>query len=153
MRIAIWIGLVLLSSGCAQSQAPDGGNVETRYTVAPDLVQFPQGTPQETLESILNAIGKKRIDYILAQLSDPEFVDRRVAIYGGKFDALVEESSAKLKPDSPAVKQLWSFLKVGEWKIGEQSASAQLKDVPDRAVLMKKIGARWFMENTWKKSD
>src|SRR5947209_8610640 len=46
-----------------------------RYAVEPDLDTFPQTTPKDTLASAMRAVQRDRVDYLLAQLADPEFVD------------------------------------------------------------------------------
>jgi hypothetical protein len=118
-----------------------------RYGVEADLKTYPQGTPKETLASVLKAIDTKRIDYLLAHLADPQFVDRRVKENGGRFDVLLDETKAKLLDDPGAAKQLRKFLSDGEWKVEENNATVKLKDVPDRAVYLRKLGDRWFLEN------
>src|SRR5262245_10521476 len=121
-----------------------------RYGVEAELDFFPQDTPKNTLESVLKAIERKRITYLLAQLADPKFVDERVKSYGGNFDELVAETAKKLKDDPASVKELYRFLKEGEWEAGDGTATAKLKEVKDRQVFMRKIGERWFLENRMK---
>ena len=94
------------------------------------------------------AIEKQRIDYLLAHLADPDFVDERVKnVYGGNFDELVGETTVKLKDNPNEVKLLERFLKEGEWEEKKDTAVARLKDVKDRQVFMKKIGKNWYLEN------
>src|SRR5689334_13583169 len=84
----------------------------TRYGIAPDARTYPQGTAKETLASILKAVEAKRVDYVVAQLADPVFVDDRVQrLYGGRFADQVEDSRACLDPLT--VKLLQRFLKDG----------------------------------------
>lgn len=118
-----------------------------RHDVKLDLKSYPQATPQEALTSVVKAIEDKRIDYLLAHLADPEFVDRRVAESGGRFDEVLQEARAKLQDDPGVVKQLRRFLKDGEWQTSGNSTSIRLKDIGDRSVYLRKIGDRWFMEN------
>lgn len=107
---------------------------------------FPQKTPKECLASVLKAIDGKRIDYLLAHLADPTFVDVRVKALGN-FDELIRETNAKLADDPGAVKELRRYLKEGEWEPGDEATSVKLKDVKNRGVFFKKIGDRWYMEN------
>src|SRR5207249_2823881 len=58
-----------------------GREPSARYHVAPDLKTYPQGTAKEAFASVLEAIKKKRIDYLLAQLAEPDWVDGRVDAY------------------------------------------------------------------------
>ncbi|GIW80086.1 MAG: hypothetical protein KatS3mg105_1893 [Gemmatales bacterium] len=70
-----------------------------RYNVELELSKFPQSTPKECLKSVLQAIVARRIDYLMAHLADPEFVDARVKKLEGGFDAVVEEARIKLAED------------------------------------------------------
>ena len=58
-----------------------------RATASPlDLKTYPQATAKEALASVLKAVEAKRIDYLVAQLADPAYIDDRVQrLYGGKF--------------------------------------------------------------------
>ncbi|HZT81960.1 MAG TPA: hypothetical protein VFA26_17170 [Gemmataceae bacterium] len=138
--------LVVLAVVMAPALAP-GREPPARYGVQPDLKTYPQATPKEALGSVLKAIDNKRPDYLLAQLADPEWVDRRVKGNGGRFEDLVAETRAKLLDDPAAARQLRRFLTEGEWEAGETAASVKLKDVSDRRVYLRKAGGRWFMEN------
>lgn len=123
----------------------------SRYGIEANLRDYPQETPKETLASVLQAIERRRINYLLAHLADPTFVDKRVKeIYGGDFEELVRETTSKLADNPAAVKELERFLKEGEWEGGDTSASAKLKDIKDRQVYLRKIGRRWYLENRQK---
>jgi hypothetical protein len=118
----------------------------TRYGIAPDLQSYPQGTPQEGLASVLKAVGAGRFDYLVAQLADPAFVDDRVKrVYGGRFEQQVEDTRVRLDP--LAVKLLGRFLKEGTWTVTKTEARADLEDVPDRAVYLRRRDGRWFLEH------
>jgi hypothetical protein len=144
--LVLCVGLVLVAASAAQQ-----ADAPKRYNIARNLDSYPQATPKEALASVLTAIENKRVDYLLAHLADPDFVDKRVReVYGGDFDELVKESTTKLHDSPAAVKELQRFLKEGEWESGEGTATAKLKDVADRQVTMKKIGDRWFLENQQK---
>jgi uroporphyrinogen-III synthase len=145
--VAVLVGLLGVAAVGAQEAKP-----AKRYGVEPSLDVYPQGSPRETLASVLKAIEEKRIDYLLAHLADPQFVDKRVQTLGGKFEELVQETRVHLLDDPGAVKELRRFLHEGEWETAESTASARLKDVKDRRVFLRKIGPRWFLENR-KKPD
>jgi hypothetical protein len=122
-----------------------------RYSIEANLRDYPQETPKETLASVLRAVERGRINYLLAHLADPAFVDKRVKeIYGGNFEELVRETSRKLADNPAAVKELGRFLKEGEWEGGDTTASAKLKDLKDRQVFFQKIGPRWYLQNRQK---
>jgi hypothetical protein len=120
-----------------------------RYGIDADFKTYPQASGKEALASILKAVEDKRIDYLLAHLADPQWVDDRVKKNGGKFDDLVKECR-ETKLDPAAVKQLRRFLADGDWKVEEKTAEARLKDVSDRSVRFFKIGDRWFLENAYR---
>jgi HEAT repeat protein len=151
MRIALLalVGWALvMTSMPGQEKKPD-----TRFGVDANGDQFPQKTAKETLDSVIKAIQLKRVDYLLAQLTDPAFVDQRVKeVHGGKFDEMVRETTTKLIDDPDTVPLLRRFAKDGEWENGEEVASVKLKDITDR-VFFKKINDRWFLENSKKKAE
>lgn len=146
MRLAVAIGIALC---CTTVQGQDVKPL-TRHGVVAIFNKYPQSTPKETLESVLKALEAQHVDYVLAHLTDPVFVDRRVKEYGGKFEELVEESRVKLANNPSVLPQLRRFLKAGEWDKGEETISVKLKEVRDQQVVLKKIGNRWFLVNLMK---
>jgi hypothetical protein len=141
---ALWIVLVCIVGVSAQ----EANTPPRRYGIETNLRDYPQETPKETLASVLRALERGRINYLLAHLTDPAFVDKRVKeIYGGNFDELVRETTRKLSDNPAVVKELRRFLKEGEWEGGDNTASAKLKDVKERQVFFRKIGRRWYLEN------
>lgn len=146
--LVLWIALVGVVVG--QAQAPNEAPPR-RYGIEASLRDYPQETPRETFASVLRAIERGRLNYLLAHLADPAFVDKRVNdVYAGDFEELVRETTGKLKDNPAAVKELQRFLKEGEWEGGESSVSAKLKDVKDRQVFFRKTGRRWYLENRQK---
>jgi hypothetical protein len=138
--LPLFVGLLLHGQGAENAPAK-------RYDIAPDLKAYAQTSAKETLASVLKAIEAKRIDYILAQLADPEWVDRRVQMNGGSFATLVEESTGKLVGDPVAAKRLRKYLSDGQWETVGASASAHLKDVDEEALYFRNVDGRWFLEN------
>jgi hypothetical protein len=123
-----------------------GAEALPRYGQAPDLQNYPQATPQQALASVLKAVEDKRFDYLLAQLADPAFVDDRVKrLHGGSFEAAVEDSRQRLDPAT--VKLLGRFLKDGKWEERGDQAVARLELIQDRAVYLRRIDGRWFLEH------
>lgn len=143
--VVVLIGVMAQSAVHAQSAK--------RYGVEISPEVFPQKTPKECLASVLKAIEGKRLDYLLAHLIDPMFVDARVKALGDSFPELIREITAKLADAPGTVKELRRYLKEGEWEEGEEATSVKLKDVKNRAVYFKKIGDRWFMENKTKPDE
>jgi hypothetical protein len=128
----------------------NGEEVIQRYGITADYKTYPQATPKETLASLLKAVEDKHVDYALAHLADPHWVEERVKQLGGKFEDLVKECR-ETKLDAAAVKQLRRFMQDGEWKVEEKIAEVVLKDVNDRSVRFYKVDDRWFMENGYRR--
>jgi hypothetical protein len=63
------------------------------------------------------------------------------------FQRLVADFREKAVDDPSAVKELRRFLRNGTWEEGADTAKVTLRDVKDRAVFLKKVGTRWFVEN------
>jgi len=135
-------GAVLLAVSATPA---NGREPAVRYQVAADLKIYPQGTAREALAAVLKAIENKRIDYLLAQLADPDWVDGRVKAYADGFEELVKETTAKLDP--PAVKRLGRFLKDGEFETVDSTVVVRLKDVKDRVVRLRRADGRWYLQS------
>src|SRR5262249_48287821 len=98
----------------------------TRYNIDYESNSLRQDTPKEALGSVIRALNERRVDYLLAQLTDPEFVDEQVArVHAGKFDDLVKVVKTKFANDPEVMKNLVRFSKEGEWDIGDTAASAK----------------------------
>jgi hypothetical protein len=146
--VALLVALAALAPAWPR-QAPDKQPV--RYGVEADLEKYPQDAPPRALASVVKAIQGNQIGYLLAQLSDPAFVDKRVQeVHGGKFEEMVRETMKKLADNPAALKELQRFAKEAEWDPVDDTAMAQLKDVKDRRVFMRKIQGRWYLENRQK---
>ena len=135
------IVLLVMPTVSAQEKAP------ARFNIESDLDRLSQKTAKDTLRSVLTAIEAKRINYVLAHLADPVFVDQRVKDTGGRFEVMVQETTKKLDSDAESLPELRKFLTDGEWKEEETTASASCKDVRGKMIYFKKIGNRWFLEN------
>jgi hypothetical protein len=140
----VFAGLILLVALAAPAADPPA----KRFGVAADLEAFPQATPKESLAAVLKAIELKRADYIVAQLADPQFVDRRVK--ETSYDELLAETMAKLVNDPGIAKLLRAFADKGEWSKDDSAASVTLKD-NERIVSFSKIDGRWFLKQPYKK--
>jgi hypothetical protein len=119
-----------------------------RYSIEADLENYPQADAKTAFASVLKAIDSKKIDYLLAQLSDPQWVDNRVQkVHAGKFDEMVKETTQLLATDPTAVDELRRFLREGTWGGDEMEAHVSLKDAPDHKVFFRKIEGRWYLKN------
>ena len=152
MRIAV-VFLVGISVFVSAAWAQQAKQPPARYGIEADLDNYPQAEPKAALESVLKAIDKKKIDYLLAQLGDPQWVDNRVQkVYGGKFEEMVKETTTKLAADPTEIQELRRFLREGTWTENDAEARATLKDIPDHQVVLRKIEGRWYLEDQ-KKPD
>ncbi len=149
MRTAVTLLAGLVCAAGLAAQAPKESKqskLDKRYGIEVDLLEYPQATPQEALRSVIKAIDAGRINYLLAQLADPDWVDQRVKqLHQGKFDEMVEETRANFAYDKTSLKELRRFAEAGKWDITDSKATAQVKDVRDR-VYMRKLEGRWFLE-------
>lgn len=63
------------------------------------------------------------------------------------FQRLVADLRELVANDPGTVRDLRRFLRDGTWEEGGDTAKVTLRDVKDRAVFLKKVGMRWFVEN------
>lgn len=135
---SLCVVLVIAALGQAQDTA--------RYDIPLDEKSYPQSEPKQCLESVIKAMGDKKINYLLAHLADPAMVDKRVkSVYGGVFAEMVRDAGTKL---DPTTRKLFSnFVKDGKWQVGETEATVTLPESDQRGILFLKSGNRWFMRN------
>ncbi len=115
-----------------------------RYGIAFDEASFPQNTPDNLRKSLLKALNSDKIEYMLAHLADPSFIDKNVReVHEGDFAKQVAETREKLKKGLKS--PLESLLKEGKLNASEKSAS--LKDL---IITMKLENNKWYMENNKK---
>lgn len=154
------LACVLIALAAAAQDEPAKGSLGNRYGVLLDPMAYPQKTPQETMKSIVRALDRKRIDYLLAQLADPAYIDRQVADYKSffprgteasrvflAFDRLRRETETYYREDPQLLRELRLFARDAAWDAGEEIATGTTKSVPARKVFLRKIGERWFLQN------
>ena len=150
---------VLALTLSAQDQPPPS-KLAKRYGLDANAMLYPQGTPQEALKSLLKTIAGKRVDYLVAHLADPKFVDSRIDDYkvlytqGNEearkfvsFDRLVRETTDHFADDPLLVKELRQFAADAEWETNEDRAVGVVKTISARKVYMRRVDDRWFLEN------
>ena len=113
-------------------------------------------------EAPATALDRKRLDYLLAHMADPAYVDYWVERYkvdfpkgkeDGKrllgFDRLVRETNQYFENDPLILKDLRVFAKEAKWSESEDMKTAVgiVETIPARKVFLKRIGDRWFLEN------
>jgi hypothetical protein len=148
MKLLVAAMLVMFALSNLTAAEPEKRESTKRYGIELDLKSYPQGTPRETLASVLKAVADKRFDYIVAQLADPAYFDERIKrLFAGKFDEQVGETRTKL--DAPTVKLLERFLSEGDWEATKSPVLVLLKDVKDKSLMFVKIGDRWYWKNNY----
>jgi hypothetical protein len=146
MRIAVATVTLLAAGGSLWAQPVKGPRGE-RYGISAVRDVFPQSTAQETLASVIKAIDGRRMDYVLAQLADPDYVDQRVRdVHNGHFSALVDEANQELARDPGTVSRFRRYLKEGQWDAQDVTATVRLRDRPV-VVAFRKVGQWWYLDN------
>jgi hypothetical protein len=159
MQLVSIFAIVILMVGLAPAQ-DDAKKASRRFGFDVDEVIYPQKMPAEAMKSIVTAIDRKRVDYLLAQLADPAWVDYWVYQYKqeftlGKeegrrllaFERLTKETNLYYQNDPLIVKDLRVFAKDAKWAEEGETAIGTVETIPARKVYLKKVGDRWFLEN------
>lgn len=121
----------------------------SRYGIALDEASFPQNTPENLRKSLLKALNSDKIDYMLAHLAHPGFIDKNVReVHEGDFAKQVAETRGKLKNGLRV--PLESLLKDGKLEASEKSASLKDPTLKDFVINMKLENNKWYMENNKK---
>src|SRR5271167_1104851 len=76
--------------------ATAGENLVLRYRIPANYEKYPQDKPNAALTSTVKAIELGQIDYLLAHLADPAFVDKRIQEYRAQVTQDVKEESKTL---------------------------------------------------------
>jgi hypothetical protein len=155
-----WLCLCLVVLAASFVWGQDQSKLNKRYGFDVNLELYPQKTPQEALLSVGKAVENKRVDYLLAHLADPRFVDETVAAYIGSirqgseqakrflaFDRLVRETTQYFLEDPTLIKELRRFGSEAEWETNDSGAVGTLKSVQGRKVFLRKHEDRCFLEN------
>jgi hypothetical protein len=146
MRNAISTALVLLAVANVLAQEKKAEPPPPRFGVKSDLEAYPQGSAKETMKSIATALERTRMDYILAHLTNPIFVDEKVKEFNGDFEAFARNADEHLA-DPKRRQEFLRFLKEGTVEESGTSAKVTLKDVPKKQLTFRQTGGRWFMDN------
>jgi len=122
-------------------------NLSERYGYRVDLKRYPQGNPQETVRSIIEATAQGEIEYMLAHLIAPDETDQRLR--GDR--QLLHKLASKATPEKSGkmIEGLSRHLADGTWTIKRGLAWSHVDGVQD--LSLQNLGDRWFMHNTPKK--
>ncbi len=99
MRYILALALGFTTGGLALTQPPP--KVEegppTRFGYPYRDKAFPQFTPKETLESVVLAIEKADMPYLVSNLIDPAFIDARLLERARQLEPSVEQELVELR--------------------------------------------------------
>lgn len=141
------------------AQEEPAAKLGKRYGYMFEAALYPQQTPQEALQSVVKALDSRKIEYLLAHLADPRFVDERVdeykALQKGNdqaktilgFERLVRETIQHFQDDPVILKELRQYVKDADWDVQEGIAIGSLKTASPRRVYFRKLDDRWFLQN------
>jgi hypothetical protein len=148
-------GLALAQDEPVKKKAPT-----RRFGYDVDETTYPQKTYQEALKSVAVALDRKKTEYMLAQLIDPQYVDYWIDRFKAEvpqgredaktllaFDLLVAKTNRYLLDDPLLLRDLRRFAREAEWTDNENVAVGTVKSIPARKVFLRRIGDRWFLEN------
>jgi hypothetical protein len=152
MKRSVQVGVawMALAGSCLVGGAAWAGDpaevkiVVLRYGVRVDLQRYPQDTPQQTVQSVVNATMAGDVEYLLAQLLSPDEVDRKFEGDRRKLQALADKATPE--KSEKMVRDLSRQLSDGTWTIRRDRAWAHLDGVGD--LSLERIANRWFMHNT-----
>ena len=84
--------------------------LDNRYKIDYNSINYPHKTPQEGLKAVVKALDSGAYEYMLAHLIDPKFVDARVAEYKAtmfsKEELRKEDEAIATEPDPKVRKKL-----------------------------------------------
>ena len=92
MRRLLAVLAVFVVATITNAQPPD---VKPRFDVLHNSEFYRQDTPQETLKSVVGAIGRDRYDYVIAHLLDPSYVNSRLSTTQSYFERIAADQVAQ----------------------------------------------------------
>jgi hypothetical protein len=159
-RSCAMIAAFMLAAIASNAQDEVKKKAPPRFGFPVDEMTFPQKTPKDAMNSIVLALNRKKVDYMLAHMADPLLVEYWIERYQGDFpegkdearrllafDRLVRETSEYYLNDPLILKDLRVFAKDAKWEEMDDIAVGTTDKVAARKVYLKKIGDRWFLEN------
>lgn len=120
-----------------------------RYGIPIDEAAFPQNSPENLRKSLLKALESDKIDYMLAHLAHPAFIEKNVReVHEGDFSKQVSETKEKLKNGLKT--PLETLLKKGKLESSEKAGTIKDPTLKDFVIHMKLENNKWYMENNKK---
>ncbi len=159
LLVALPLAALPLAAWPLAAQDEPAPKLAKRYGYMVERELYPQQTPQEALASIVKALDARKIDYLLAHLADPRFVDERIDEYKAyqkgndqaktvlAFERLTRETIQHFQEDPLLQKELRQYLKDADWDVQEAVAVGTPKTASPRRVFFRKLEDRWFLLN------
>src|SRR5262245_21457248 len=155
------VALILLAGlSTAQDDAKKKPQEPPRFGFLMDEELYPQRMPADAMRAVVTAIDRRRVDYLLAHLVDPVYVDYWVNEYKKDFtlgsdegrrllafERLARETNLYCQNDPLIIKDLRVFAREAKWTDEGDTSVGVVESIPARKVFMKKFGERWFLEN------
>ena len=168
MRFAIAVLICGLGSAAlGQEKKPDA---PPRYGVTAELELYPQTSPKQAMITITKAIQRNRMDYLIAHLVDPAFIDAKfVQFYRVKFnrtptddrehpdrekrtkeafEAMLKEIGTHMADDPKRSIYFDKLLKDGTIDAaGGTKATVTHREVPGMVLTLRQVDGRWYLAN------
>lgn len=150
MKNVLIVLFMMVGSASNQAFLPAQAVKESgRFGIALDEASFPQNSPENLRKSLLKALDSDKIEYLLAHLAHPLFIDKNVReVHEGSFAKQVAETREKLKKGLKS--PLESLLKNGKLEVTEKTASLKDSSLKDFIITMNLENNKWYMENSKK---
>jgi len=99
MRCLTIVVLLLLLGSAVRAQEPAKGTevMPDRFGLRHKPLNFPQRTPKETLNSVIEAISSGQGGYLVAHLMEPDFVSTRIAERARILEPVVEGELVEMR--------------------------------------------------------
>ena len=159
-RCSVTLLAAALLCAVSTGQGDEKKKSPRRFGFEVDQETFPQKSPAEAMKSIGLALDRKKVDYVLAHMTDPSYVDYWVGRYkvdfpkaseSGKellaFERLVAETNLYFQNDPLIFKDLRIFAKDAKWEEKDDVAIGTVETIAARKVFLRKVGERWFLKN------
>jgi len=150
MRRLLALTAVLVLTTISAAQAPE---VKPRFDVLHNSEFYKQDTPQQTLTSVVGALGRDRYDYVIAHLLDPAYVNSRLATTQSYFERIAADQVAQTGGGrllqgaalQARIQQVGMSLNVKQ--LAEQM-KAKLADEPDNLKDLKRLAREGVFVDT-----
>ena len=139
--------LLVLAPALGQNREPPP---PPRYGIDADLDALPARLAQGRPGVRPQGDRRRRFDYVVAQLADPDFVDKQVAGRRRQVRWVRRPMTDRLTDDPEPSGNCGGSRRKANSNVTGDAAIVSHKDVKGRQVYLRKIGSRWFLEDRQK---